>query len=301
LKWERSEDLYTISSIWSGSNKLDGTQSLKSSGIRSATDTLGLLNNGFKYYDRSARGFYGAGFAYRETAEQLSARTFKNTTSTYSQNNEELLSLTDGRYTVGDVVNDGYINTLKVVAHRNKVIQSNLLYGYDVDGDGAINDICIPANFVSIPKSSGNTSEMDDLANACTILASAASDFGFTNDYEPTQIMHCAASACYAYEPNVPNLSDKFKKHNWFLPQSGHLTRIFYYTQLATSNGDVNIFDVPFFDSFEFNKYYYSSQPYSTHQIFGMSVSSVSDATAQLFVSKGQGSDDCRYRPICAF
>lgn len=57
-----------------------------------------------------------------------------------------------------------------------------------------------------------------------TILANNADK----NEY---YLYYPAASYAYAYEPNVDGLNDKFKAHNWFLPSSGELARIWYYSR----------------------------------------------------------------------
>lgn len=38
-----------------------------------------------------------------------------------------------------------------------------------------------------------------------------------------------SASVCYAYEPNVEGLLDKFKAHNWYLPSFAEGARMMYY------------------------------------------------------------------------
>lgn len=50
-----------------------------------------------------------------------------------------------------------------------------------------------------------------------------------------------AFSYCYAYEPVINDgeiLSDKFKKHKWFLPSQGELLRIIYYTYMKKVPGE---------------------------------------------------------------
>ena len=55
-----------------------------------------------------------------------------------------------------------------------------------------------------------------------------------------SQLLYPAASACYAYEPtNLKDgevLADRFKAHNWALPTSGILARLFWLTYDGKGN-----------------------------------------------------------------
>ena len=59
------------------------------------------------------------------------------------------------------------------------------------------------------------------------------------------QYYYPAASYCYAYEPKGllegEELADRFKAHNWYLPSSGELARLYWYYQRGKDD-DKNIF-----------------------------------------------------------
>ena len=67
-----------------------------------------------------------------------------------------------------------------------------------------------------IPAAAGGLSEMEKLK----MLMNSHSDNNGMAYYYP------AASFCYAYEPKVDNLAEKFKAHHWFLPPPVDLLKI---------------------------------------------------------------------------
>ena len=293
VSWDLTDGMFDIASI--PSEKSRSATLSKDVRPKETDDPLIMLNNGFKYYSRSDV-LYGSGFAYDESAYTPN-RTFKNTGIATTKRNEELLELTDGRYQVGDIVNESYINTLKIIHHRNLLLTNNIYHGWDVDGNGANDDILIPANFVEPPMATGNTTEMQDLVNAMARLVDKATIEG-VNIYQLESMMFPAASACYAYEPQAEGLVDKFKKHNWFLPAPGHLSHIIYYQNLALSNDDKNIFDVAIFKSLA--GYSYTSNEYNASFSPSWDAGDNKGSTA---ISKHVSTNQWQYsiRPICAF
>ena len=94
----------------------------------------------------------------------------------------------------------GLYKTLAIIEHRNKILSDS--------------SVGLP-----IPTESASSTELQDLNNCITTYKSG-------NQHH---LYYPAASACYAYEPKVDNLDNKFKKHTWWLPTSGEILRILYY------------------------------------------------------------------------
>lgn len=72
-------------------------------------------------------------------------------------------------------------------------------------------------NGIIAPESDQVNSELANLHTA--IVTNNATE-------EQAKLYFPPASACYAYQPNVANLDDKFKAHNWWLPSSGELLQL---------------------------------------------------------------------------
>ena len=94
----------------------------------------------------------------------------------------------------------GLYKTLAIIEHRNTILNDS--------------SVGFP-----IPEASGKTTELQDLNNCITIYKEGNQHL----------LYYPAASACYAYEPKVDNLDDKFKKHTWWLPTTGEILRLLYY------------------------------------------------------------------------
>lgn len=210
LATEPSYNMYDIASI----------ENLTASGLASgSTITTALFRDenqpdGFKKFQSNQA--LGDGFHYQgaqtetQMNGQLAARTL----------NAQLAALAGKSYKEGDVVNSGYAKTLKIIAHRNKIL-SDPNFGW----------------VGLIPQASGNTTELQDLLNAMAeVRRYAKTVMGETNSDKWSQFFYPAASMCYAYEPAVKpgeELSEKFKAHNWFLPTNGQLGRLYWYSKLA--------------------------------------------------------------------
>lgn len=187
------------------------------------TDALYLDENeadGFKKF-QSNRSL-GDGFHYQgaqtdnDMSVQIKARTLT----------AELAALAGSGYIEGDVVNSAYIKTLKIIAHRNKILQDSKFSWVG-----------------AIPQAHGNTSEFQDLLNGMAeVRRYAKEDMGEANYEKWSQFFYPAASAAYAYQPSVKageELADKFKAHNWFLPANGHLGRMYWYSKLAPAEKNI--------------------------------------------------------------
>ena len=197
---------------------------IEEANFRDEVNEMGILNDGF--LPIKAGTACGDGFAYEETAAELTARTLTS----------DLAKLAGGDYKAGDVVNSGYAKTLKIIEHRNKILSGAPI------AEGMTSSIY---QEFSIPAAGSGFSEMDSLAELLDKVAEWATNT--LNDANPDkwkQLYYPVASMAYAYEPKVTLkqgevLADRFKAHNWFLPSNGMLARIFWYQKLA----QVNIFE----------------------------------------------------------
>ena len=181
----------------------------------------------------------GDGFAYDEDGGVLEARTIPVYKNDGSKN--ELLDLVGNDelgkplYQAGDIVNSGYIKTLKIIQHRNHALAMG------------ISDVNLEAGVYPRPVAGGGFTELDSL---CRLMDEISKWFtGEPNeDQNPNkwkQLYWPAASAAYAYQPKVKaghTLDARFKAHNWFLPTVGMLARIYWYTKVAKTLDDGNIF-----------------------------------------------------------
>lgn len=186
--------------------------------MRDATDDE---NNQFKRY--SAGVAAGDGFAVSETEAQVTARTL----------DRELAMLAGNGYHEGDIVNSGYAKTLRIIQHRNKLL--NRFWP----------EIGLPSASMGVPTATDNTTELQDLVNGMAFIREwIRLNYDSTNYVKWSQIYFPAASLCYGYQPSVRSdetLADKFKAHNWFLPTEGQLARLYWYYAKGTSS-DLNIF-----------------------------------------------------------
>ena len=202
--------------------------------LRDEVSTLGIQNDGF----RPVAPGYAAGDGviggttlngtYTETDAQREARTLT----------ASLAALAGSGYQAGDMVNSGYAKTLKIIEHRNKILNNGIVMipassGVDADVLGPLDT----------PHAGSGQTELESLASLMGTLRSyMQSHFGDTNYAKWSQIYYPAASAAYAYEPQVSGvtLADKFKAHNWFLPAEGLLIRLcWWFRQGATSDNNI--------------------------------------------------------------
>jgi hypothetical protein len=181
----------------------------------------GLANAGFKVIAQTYTE--GDGFSSdEETASEIEARTLT----------EELALLAGNDYKAGDIVNSGYAKTLKIIQHRNLIL-NNRIHPIETN-DFSLN--------TPIPQASsdGLYSELESLYRLMQDIKTQMKENLGENNYTKWETLYFpAASACYAYEPSVKigeNLADKFKAHNWFMPTCGHALRIYVYTKKYLAN-----------------------------------------------------------------
>jgi hypothetical protein len=195
------------------------------SDYRDINSSDGVLNDGFKCITPDM--VVGDGFAYNE--ENMSFDSIGERTLT-----SELAKLAGSGYKKNDIVNSGYAKTLKVIAHRNNLLNNDII--------GADGEVIYHGGSFPLPSASGSVSEMGALGTLIDQLCTWASQANGLNDPYPTkwqQMAYPFVSACYAYQPTQTLLegevlADKFKAHNWFAPAEGHLTRICWYVKYGT-------------------------------------------------------------------
>ena len=120
---------------------------------------------------------------------------------------------------VGDILPVGWINTLSIIEHRNKLLDSysnmeeqEFIRPYYDDYTTEIQSL----------RDLGGIADYADVGGRI----SANTPNGKTNG---SHLYYPAASIAFAYKPTASGLLDKFKEHNWFLPASGELIRMCYY------------------------------------------------------------------------
>ena len=195
------------------------------SDYRDIETTDGVLNDGFKCVtpDMSV----GDGFAYNEGNMSFDSIGERTLTS-------DLANLAGSGYKENDIVNSGYAKTLKIIAHRNNLLNNDII--------GADGEVIYQGGSFPLPSASGSVSEMRALGTLIDQLRTWASQASGLNDQYPEkwqQMAYPFVSACYAYQPTQALLegevlADKFKAHNWFAPTEGHLTRICWYAKYGT-------------------------------------------------------------------
>lgn len=140
------------------------------------------------------------------------------------------------------MVPSGYYNTLAIIEHRNKILSE---YEREYDDETIFEQPAAGGNFSEITK-------LADLMDSADYWPYESFDPNPTNNAHNyslntngSLLYYGAASACFAYKPNASNLADRFKEHNWFLPASGDLARIMYYSYQSYNKDTFEANDVP--------------------------------------------------------
>ena len=269
-------DITSLPNINAGVNAV-----LSNSNMRRSDD----YNHGFIAYESSIG--LGNGFAYNETPAEVQNRTI----------NQNLKSLASDCYQIGDVVNVGYINTLKIIQWRNNVLTKG------VDNKAWTQNL-------EIPSSSESIDEISSLANCIETVTNLAHEEEYDKEYNISdsrvtkwrQLYWPAASACYAYEPRISkseNLADKFKKHNWFLAPSGITARLVWYDLIAKTSSNGNILA----DARDNAGVYVSITRgrYSSTESHSPSYAVLGTTTTSEYFGAVAKSSSVGVRPICAF
>ena len=242
--------------------------SLNENSLRDETSEEGILNGGFKVYNQSS--VLGIGLtSSEETQAQIEDRTLT----------AELAELAGNGYKEGDVVNYGYISTLRMIKHRNIIINNDV---YPIEPDFSLN--------LQIPQASadGLYTELESLTRLMTAIQERMRDeYGETNYAKWSQLYYPSASACYAYEPTVKlneKLADKYKKHNWFLPSTGMLARLCYYDSIQMSLNNHSAYTRIFTET-ETNANYMSHIERNEYEVLTLLRSSSASNRYQIYVN----------------
>jgi hypothetical protein len=209
-----------------------------------------------------------------------------------------------------DSIPIGYYNTMAMIEHRNKLLTayhwSN--YGFDNENPDGQNDG--NRTRFAIPKEYPASSEINELK----YLMNSAKSWNYADRTVSANrgntgadlFYYPAASACYAYEPLVDNLNDKFKKHNWFLPSSGEMYRILYYYKWYDNTNTTEFEDLNAFKyvlTTNFNGNMILSNISSSTAAY---VTSTEHTESMAIAAKLEGIETGKYsnknvRPICRF
>ena len=157
---------------------------------------------------------------------------------------------------VNDMVARGQLNTLKIIAHRDYILQ-----------DTKVN--------LPIPKATADKTLAESLTEC---IKSVQASHNNAQKYQ--QYYYPAASYCNAYEPvldnNEQDLSEPFREGHWFLMSSGEMARCSWYEQKGYDFGVANaIFaqaknDLRFVPLSNNSRYYWMSSEYSDTQSWNM-------------------------------
>ena len=166
-------------------------------------------NDGFKLVN--AGYAVGDGFAYNETETEVKARTL----------DDSLAKLAGSAYAKDNIVNSGYAKTLKIIQHRNSILNNNLI--------GADGEVLLSGGTLQLPSGDNEMNALGALMDNLRIWAANNLEDAYPDKW--MQLAYPFASACYAYQPTMKLkdgevLADKFKAHNFFAPTEGILTRI---------------------------------------------------------------------------
>lgn len=230
-----------------------------------------MLNNGVSYTSVSSSTTYPSwlnniNYDYLSAAiyldeESVDGFVHSTTGNTASDDGIAISAKIDGREEItaelailcsglvsGDKVPKGMANTLKIIQHRNKILEDS--------GVG-----------LPVPQAGTDTTETESLAQYISDIIAAHSS-QYSEYYYP------AASYCYAYEPSVKEgemLGSKFGLHHWYLPSEGELIRLCWYKLFGSNYDDEKIGNIfkNAIASDNFNAYsgnwYWGSSEYSQH------------------------------------
>ena len=218
-----------LSAVTGDESNAGATNYIRTSNFRDEESTEGILNNGFKVHNE----YYvmGDGIAYNSGGSSTMTPNAAKSARTLTT---ELAALAGSSYKAGDVVNSGYAKTLKYIAWRNRIIE-----------DSEATPL-IEAAHCSIPQEGSGFTEIQSLANNMENMDNYMRSAGETHYAKWRQLFCPAPSAAYAFEPTQKLmegevLSEKLKKHNWFLPPMGILGQLYWYHYIGTGD-DRNIF-----------------------------------------------------------
>lgn len=184
---------------------------------------------------------------------------------------------------VGDKIGRGQLYTLKIIAHRDYILQDT--------------NINLP-----IPQRTDSQTMTESLRKC---ISDVQQSHGNQNKYG--QYYYPAASYCYAYTPELPSnekLADKFGEGRWALPSVGEMSRLVWYqNQGYIIGGNNNIFAQGVTD-LRYNPMTSGNYRTSTEcsgNSSPLSAPGVSSRPIQINVGKGVGNADILARPVISF
>ena len=193
-----------------------GITDFGSSGLEPRSDNNSVLYIGDNNYrDEETGDKYGfkTGFAANTGAGDL--QLVKPT--------EEQKSMIGAGHTGNRKIPSGQQHTLAIIQHRNQILDA----------------ISYPIPSAQYANGKATQTEIENVRDCIEKIIANMSASKYQQYYYP------AASYCYAYEPKVlldgEELADRFKAHNWYLPSSGELARLYWYYQRGKDD-DLNIF-----------------------------------------------------------
>ena len=187
-----------------------------------------------------------------------------------------------GKYQAGMELPWGLINTLQIVAFRNKIL----------------ND---PNIDLEVPHESATKTEIEVLNE---LIEKVVRDNGNKTDYQ--QFYFPAASACFAYQPEVKpteTLAECFKTGNWFLPSCGELSRLYWYHSQGYENGifaeayKAGVMSQFCAENFTYKDFYPSSTQYLSNQ----NICAISFENGDTYPARYSKSLLLPIRSVCAF
>lgn len=289
--------LYDIPTIDNLTTSGMATAYLTDENMRDESSTLAVQNHGFIPF----RPWPVGNSAGQSGGDGLIGGTALNGEFTEPQNSlgartltAALAALAGNGYHEGDIVNSGYAKTLKLIQHRNKILNTGIVL-YPAEGE-------VPARVLgplTIPTEREGRTELENLVSLIATLRNyMATVYEDANSAKWSQIYYPAASAAYAYQPKVTGveLADKFRAHNWFLPANGLLMRLCWYRSKGISSNE-NIFkkaiEKGVFTNFTAS-YFWSSTEYTSYGAWNCYFSSYSTGSNSKYGS-------CKVRPVAAF
>ena len=145
--------------------------------------------------------------AYLDGSEPDGFTVYPSTDAKSTMNELVTLSRDILGHRAGEVMPRGKYDGLLIIEHRNKILS-----------DSGI--------FLPVPAKTPYKSEFADLVDLMENITTHNRNERWKEIYYPSP------SLCYAYEPNVEDLADKFKAHNWWLPSMAEVSRMIYYAYL---------------------------------------------------------------------
>ena len=211
----------------------NGITGITIDGMNSAYDVAGITNigsSGLEPRSDNNSVWYIGDNNYRdeETGDKYGFKTgFSATTGAGDlqlvKPSEEQKNLIGVGYSDERKIPSGQQHTLAIMQHRNKILDA---ISYALPSSQYKNGI-------------QTQSEIENLRECIETIIANMGETKYQQYYYP------AASYCYAYEPtnllDGEDLADRFKAHNWYLPSSGELARLYWYYNRGVDD-EKNIF-----------------------------------------------------------